>query len=217
MTPRIATLPVREVTQRLGIAVMDTEAGPDLSQENNLLRTWRELDVPDGWRAEIIDGDIRLMPPPGNPHNLIAELIHRALLRAIPGDWGVYQTLGVWLALLNKLYVPDLVVMPRSALRNAASPVPTDPAMLVVEIVSPGNATIDREQKRDGYASAPVPLYLLVDAWDPAGPSVTLFEEPDHGAYRRHTTVPFGATLTLPSPFDIELDTSEFPHPKEWE
>lgn len=31
------------------------------------LRAWEELDLPEGWRAEIIEGDIKIMaPPPSN-------------------------------------------------------------------------------------------------------------------------------------------------------
>ncbi|MBB5492874.1 hypothetical protein [Nocardiopsis metallicus] len=32
-----------------------------------VLRAWEELDLPEGWRAEIIEGDIKIMtPPPSN-------------------------------------------------------------------------------------------------------------------------------------------------------
>jgi hypothetical protein len=39
------------------MSLLMTEAAPavGLSQWDYLLGTWRELDVPDGWRAEIID------------------------------------------------------------------------------------------------------------------------------------------------------------------
>lgn len=29
-----------------------------------VLRAWEELDLPEGWRAEIIEGDISIMPLP---------------------------------------------------------------------------------------------------------------------------------------------------------
>ncbi|CAL9397479.1 hypothetical protein SUDANB67_02577 [Nocardiopsis dassonvillei] len=47
-----------------------TEAAPavGLSRWNYLLGICRELDVPDGWRAEILDEDsIRLVAPPSMP------------------------------------------------------------------------------------------------------------------------------------------------------
>lgn len=69
---------------------------------------------------------------------------------------------------------------------------------------------------RWGYAHAPVPLYLLVDAWDETGPSVTLYEQPGNGRYNHATTVDFGEKIRLPELFDLEIDTSRFPRPEQW-
>ncbi|MDA8369288.1 MAG: Uma2 family endonuclease [Nocardiopsaceae bacterium] len=203
----------------MSLAVSDAVPYPGLSSKAEyLLRTWRELDVPDGWRAEIIDDNgVVLVAPPSDPHNFIAGRINRALLKTIPDDWDVYQTLGVWIALLEKLYVPDLLVMPTSVvLDTERSPCPAEEALLVVEIVSESNARTDRTTKLWGYAHAPVPLYLLIDAWDENGPSVTLYEQPGNGRYTHSTTVDFGAKIVLPEPFGTEIDTSAFPEPEGW-
>lgn len=74
--------------------------------------TWRDLDDPEGWRAEIMDEQIVMTPPPGTAHNRIADRLNKALVRAIPDGWGLYQTLGVSIPLRNALFVPDLVVIP---------------------------------------------------------------------------------------------------------
>ena len=66
------------------------------------------------------------------------------------------------------------------------------------------------EEKRDAYAASGVALYLLVDHVG-AHPAITLYAEPADGGYRRVVTVPFGETIHLPAPFDVELDTSQFP------
>lgn len=201
----------------MSTVVTEPGSGVEAPRAESLLRTWRELDVPDGWRAEIIDGDIRLMPPPSDAHNFIANRIHKLLVRGLPDDWGVYQTLGIWIAMLSDLYVPDLVVMPDSVVEDTSiRPKPADEAMLAVEIVSKKNAAKDRTTKLSGYAHGPVPLYLLVDAWAVEGPSVTLFEEPENGGYRRHMTVPFGEKVHLPEPFDLTLETERFPGPESW-
>lgn len=109
-----------------------------------LLQTWRELDVPEGWRAEIDEGQIVLVPPPHAHHNGIAAKVQRRLYRDLPEEVEIYQTLGIHVAPLDKLYVPDLVVMP-SELIDAADPESSDPmdasdALLIVEITSKGNA-----------------------------------------------------------------------------
>ncbi|WP_243742284.1 Uma2 family endonuclease [Actinorugispora endophytica] len=197
---------------------METVSGGDTPDSNPLLRAWQELDVPEGWRAEIIDGEIRLMTPPSRPHNFIAAKVSRALLRSIPETWDVYQTLGLRIDSLGDLYVPDLVVIPDSAMLDDGADLPcsAEDALLVVEIVSKSNGDRDRRTKLRGYAHGLVPLYLLVDRWAEEGPSVTLYEDPENGRYRRHTTVPFGAKASLPSPFGLELDTSDFPDAKQW-
>jgi Uma2 family endonuclease len=177
-----------------------------------LLAAWQELDVPEGWRAEIVGEQIIMAPPPGNGHNLIAGLVNRALIRVLPDGWDLYQTLGISIPMRLKLFVPDLAVVPRSVVRSGRDnePIPAEHARLVVEVTSRGNADTDRKTKRWGYAHGGVPQYLLIDRFDQDGPSVTLFTEPDDGHYRCRQQVPFGQKIHLPEPFDVDLDTGEF-------
>ncbi|MFE3940456.1 Uma2 family endonuclease [Streptomyces sp. NPDC059118] len=181
-----------------------------------LLRTWRELDMPEGWRAEIDDGQIVLVPPPHAHHNGIAAKAQRGLYGDLPEELEIYQTLGIHVAALDKLYVPDLVVMP-SELIDAADPEINDPmdaaeALLVVEVTSKGNARDDRTKEYRAYARAGVPMYLLIDRFDTRGAMATLFTEPNEdGTYKRSDPVPFGKPLVLPEPFGTTLHTDEFP------
>ncbi|MYW10115.1 Uma2 family endonuclease [Streptomyces sp. SID2563] len=197
-------------------AMVEPQQDPEGRQWDYLLRTWQELDVPEGWRAEIDEGQIVLVPPPHAHHNGIAERVQRRLYANLPDELGVYQTLGVHVAPLDKLYVPDLVVMP-SELIDAADPDVSAPmdaseALLVVEITSKGNAREDRTKKYRAYARAGVPMYLLVDRFDTRGAMATLFTEPSvHGTYKHSDAVPFGKPLALPAPFDVTLPTDGFP------
>ncbi|MFF2409161.1 Uma2 family endonuclease [Streptomyces sp. NPDC058092] len=181
-----------------------------------LLQTWRELDVPEGWRAEIDEGQIVLVPPPHAHHNGIAEMVQHRLYRALPEELGIYQTLGVHVAPLDRLYVPDLVIMERELIM-AADPETSDPmdasdALLIVEITSKGNARDDRTKKYRAYARAGVPMYLLIDRFDTRGAMATLFTEPNEdGTYKHSDPVPFGKPLMLPEPFGTTLLTEEFP------
>lgn len=181
-----------------------------------LLRTWQGLDVPEGWRAEVDEGRICLVPPPHPHHSGIAAEVQRRLYANLPDELGVYQTLGVHVAPLDKLYVPDLVVMP-AELVDGADPEAGDPmdaseALLIVEITSKGNAREDRTKKYRAYARAGVPMYLLIDRFDTRGTMSTLFTEPNEdGTYKRYEAVPFGKPLGLPAPFDVTLATDAFP------
>jgi Uma2 family endonuclease len=197
-------------------AMVETGRAPHGRPWDYLLQTWRELDVPEGWRAEIDEGQIVLVPPPHPRHNSIAQLVQRRLYEKLSEELGIYQTLGIHIAPLDKLYIPDLVVLP-SELATDADPESNDPldaaeALLVVEVTSKGNARDDRTKKLWAYAHAPVPIYLLIDRFDEHGPTTTLFTDPESGAYKHAERVPFGKAVTLPDPFVITLDTSPFPH-----
>lgn len=60
-----------------------------------LLQTWRELDVPEGWRAEIDEGQIVLVPPPHAHHNGIAAKVQRRPYGNLSEELEIYQTLGL--------------------------------------------------------------------------------------------------------------------------
>ncbi|MFE1269219.1 Uma2 family endonuclease [Streptomyces sp. NPDC058757] len=177
----------------------------------DLVRRWESMDWPEGCKVEIIEGIITVAPSPANHHNSIAGKIQRRLYQAIPEDWGIYQTQAVAIPARSGMYIPDLLVAPEAALGEAGHSVPATEAELVVEITSPSNANHDRIAKAAGYATAGVPLYLLVDRWAPGGPTVTLYGEPKDSVYRVLSAVPFGEKIHLPAPFDLTLDTAEFP------
>jgi Uma2 family endonuclease len=179
---------------------------------DGLVRIWKETDAPEGCRVEIIEGIVTVAPPPSNDHNDIADLVQRSLYAVIPGHWGIYQTLGVAVPSRDGLYIPDIAVAPRQALRGEeGNYVPADAAELIVELTSKSNAINDRLKKTAGYAQAGVPLYLLIDSWAPGGPTVTLYGEPKSEVYRVLQAGKFGDPVTLPEPFDCTLDTSLFP------
>ncbi|MFG2820690.1 Uma2 family endonuclease [Kitasatospora sp. NPDC048365] len=193
------------------MTAMSVEPG---RQWDYLLNTWLELDVPEGWRAEIDEGEIRLVPPPNVGHNVIAGKVHRALLECLPPEVGVYQTLGTEIVPLEKLYVPDLVVVDDARLVAREASIDAAGLLMAVEITSKRTARLDRTKKLWAYGHAPVPLFLLVDRFDEDGPTVTVFSDPDQGRYQRGVRTPFGQPVELPEPFGIELSTEGFPAAK---
>ncbi|MFF9169934.1 MULTISPECIES: Uma2 family endonuclease [unclassified Streptomyces] len=179
---------------------------------DGLVRIWEETDAPEGCKVEIIEGIVTVAPPPSNDHNDIADLVQRNLYEVIPKSWGIYQTLGTAVPSRDGLYIPDIAVAPREVLRAQKSHyIAAAAAELVVEITSKSNASNDRIKKAAGYAQAGVPLYLLIDHWAPGGPTITLYGEPHGDVYRVLRAGKFGVTISLPKPFDLDLDTSEFP------
>ncbi|MFF9096906.1 Uma2 family endonuclease [Streptomyces sp. NPDC014802] len=179
---------------------------------DGLVRIWEETDAPEGCKVEIIEGIVTVAPPPSNDHNDIADLVRRSLYEVIPKSWGIYRTLGTAVPSRDGLYIPDIAVAPREVLRAQKSHyIAAAAAELVVEITSKSNASNDRIKKAAGYAQAGVPLYLLIDHWAPGGPTITLYGEPHGDVYRVLRAGKFGVTISLPKPFDLDLDTSEFP------
>ncbi|QGV82614.1 Uma2 family endonuclease [Streptomyces ficellus] len=126
---------------------------------------------------------------------------------------GVYQTLGVAHPSRGRLFVPDLVVIPESAVveLEGSEAAPLTAAELVVDITSRSNASHDRLNKAAAYAEAKVPFYLLIDRFAPTGPAVTLYGEPEGDVYRVLVTVKFGEDIRLPAPFGLTVETSAFP------
>ncbi|MFI7384500.1 Uma2 family endonuclease [Streptomyces sp. NPDC049813] len=177
---------------------------------DEIVRIWEETDAPEGCRVEIIEGIVTLAPPPSEEHNDAAELVQRLLYGVVPEKYGIYQTLGLVVADAAGLYIPDLCIVPRAALRERRR-VQAAEAELVVEITSKGNANHDRVKKAHGYAKAGVPLYLLLDPWLSGRPTATLYGDPAHGTYRVLDSVEYGEVLALPAPFDITLDTKVLP------
>lgn len=98
---------------------------------------------------------------------------------------------------------------PAGPVRHAHSPAGL--AELVVEVTSKSNARHDRVSKPAAYAAAGIPLYLLADARATDGPTVTLYGEPKEDVHRPLRSVKFGEPIELPAPFDLVIDTAEFP------
>ncbi|MYV64382.1 Uma2 family endonuclease [Streptomyces sp. SID2131] len=178
---------------------------------DDLVRIWEGTDAPEGCKVEIVEGIITVSPPPSPLHNDIADEVQRALYGVIPRDRGVYQTQAVTLPTRAGMFIPDLLVAPKGAVREAPLAIQASDAELVVEITSRNNANHDRIVKLQAYATAAVPLYLLVDRWHSGRPTATLYGEPKKGLYRVLDAVEFGRELHLPAPFDLTLDTGTFP------
>ncbi|GAA4998396.1 MULTISPECIES: Uma2 family endonuclease [Streptomyces] len=178
---------------------------------DDLVRFWEEMDWPEGSKVEIIEGIITVSPAPGLPHNDITDRIQRRLYAVIPDRWGIYQTLALSVPSRLGMLIPDLVVTQLPDHTESDTHIPAALAELVVEVTSKSNARHDRISKPAAYATAGIPLYLLVDRWAPGGPTATLYGEPKGDVYRVLSAAKFGDPLKLPAPFDLTIDTGEFP------
>ncbi|SCD92802.1 Putative restriction endonuclease [Streptomyces sp. Termitarium-T10T-6] len=83
-----------------------------------------------------------------------------------------------------------------------------DHILMTVEVTSHDHDTDtrDRTEKRDGYAAASIPVYLLIDR---DHDTLVVYSEPEKGRYRHRTTYGYGDTVALPGPVDITLESEE--------
>ena len=191
---------------------MTAMAHEPLTQEEVLLEGFLALDTPEGFRAELIEGEIVVTPPPDGEHEDYIELIVNQVYRRSRTDMQFSGNKGLKLqsggGCPKDRVIPDGTFAPRKLrlYRPADSWMPCDGVALVLEVTST-KPKADREAKRRCYARGGIPLYLLVDR---EASSITLFSDPEKDDYRELCTRPFGKPLTLPAPFSFDLETADF-------
>ncbi|MFD8234581.1 Uma2 family endonuclease [Streptomyces sp. NPDC059696] len=175
-----------------------------------LLDWFVELDTPDGFRAELVEGEFVLTSLPDGHHEHCISRIMSQLYRR--SDVDVQFSGNKGLKLKNAVgrpqdhVIPDGTVVAPRLFQGAPPWMPCAGVTMVLEVTSTKPET-DRLAKRRCYARGGIPLYLLVDR-DTS--SATLFTEPGKGDYLRSHTAAFGRPLTLPEPFAFDLDTTDF-------
>ncbi|MQY13074.1 hypothetical protein SRB5_32140 [Streptomyces sp. RB5] len=166
--------------------------------------------APEGWRVELIEGDIQVRPPGTGAHaRVVGLLVEQMVEHRTNKGWSTRTGLGLLLPGTDPdgRVAPDLVVAPRGIYGNKLEYQDPAEVVMVGEVTAPSTVTNDRLAKRRGYARAGIPFYLLVDR--EAG-TVSLYSEPSGEHYTRDVTVTISKTITLPDPLGFDLDTSEF-------
>lgn len=122
--------------------------------------------LPEGSRAELIDGQLYAMAPPGRKHQELLSFLHAAIYNYISAKKGpckVYPApFAVFLSADDSRYLePDLsVICDRDKLDDRGCNGAPD---WIIEIVSPGSSRMDYYTKLSLYRSAGVREYWIVD------------------------------------------------------
>jgi Uma2 family endonuclease len=161
-----------------------------------------------GYRIEIIDGEIRVTPPPDVAHARALTTIMLPFVAAgLHGEeTQVLQGVGLWLSDGPEDYaLPDLAVVDgdieaHCVENNCYEPLPF---RLVLEVTS-SNYSVDLRTKVRAYANAKVPVYVIVDRKHTrlhvlTDPIVDTYDQHHVHAPGRHITLPdsIGAKVTL--------------------
>lgn len=129
---------------------------------------WEIPEPPDRSKLELIAGVLYMTPPPGPLHNNAASRLMRLLQEYVikSGDKGIiyYPRAGI-IRGPNSWLEPDLfyVAPETDAYLDPWYPKYMSTADLVIEVISPGSATYDRNTKADTYAALGVKELWLVD------------------------------------------------------
>ncbi|MFJ2739430.1 Uma2 family endonuclease [Streptomyces sp. NPDC087440] len=165
----------------------------------------------DAVRFEFIDGRTREKKVPDGDHNEIVEWLRAICMQHKPG-WALFgsdQGLKVE-KYRNGRARPDGILAPRKSFAGQGEWGDPAPAVMVVEVTSYDSDTDqrDRVEKPPAYATAGIPVYLLIDR---DSCEVIVFTKPDGelGNYTDTHRVAFGQKITIPEPVSIELDTEE--------
>lgn len=190
------------------MAVMTHEP---LSQEEILQEGFLALGVPDGFRAELIEGEIVVTPPPNGHHESCINQIMKQTVRLAAADLDFSGHRGLEIVPpagpVHKLIPDGTWALSEDDVFPSDEPwMPVHLVVMVAEVTS-RRADRDRAAKRRCYAQGAIPLYLLVDR---ERSQVTLHADPKDGDYREVLTYPFGKPVPLPEPFSFDLDTSRF-------
>ncbi|WP_079166287.1 Uma2 family endonuclease [Streptomyces oceani] len=178
-----------------------------MNEMNALARAWHEMDVPDGLRVELLDGEVVMQANPGHLHDLPA----RSLVRHTPAPYEAWNERGLRLAEDYRPRADAVIIRSEDIPADGADPDwPAQIVRAVVETVSTTPTAIKRdwEDKRLRYAAAGIPIYLIIDPNDASWHVLEL----DGSQYVQTDKGVFGQDIALPEPLGFTVRTTGW-HP----
>lgn len=162
----------------------------------------------DGNRYEIADGRLIVTPPPHGSHVRVNTLVRRVLDRTAPESVVVLDcSASIDIRKRTTCYIPDVMVVHAAAFRQMADVFMPVDVLLVVEVLSPGNAGFDLVQKRHDYAAAGIPRYWIVD---PRDQTITVLALPGGATvYKEEFVVRAGEPWQTGSPYPLTVDPAD--------
>jgi Uma2 family endonuclease len=163
--------------------------------------------IPEGFKAEIIDGRI-VLSPQREEHNHISRMIVRAYVEKYGWGQPMLEDVRINFPGMDVGYAPDVAFPRPGAQRADNDKFDARDLDFVAGVVSPDSRKSDYGRKSDVYAAEGIPTYLIVD--DATG-WCELRQVPREGRYTQNQLYKFGERIAIEAgaaPF--EVDTSTF-------
>lgn len=162
--------------------------------------------APETVTVEFIDGKLEVKPVPDGDHNEIIAWLQRQCMQHRPDLW-LHNGRGLKIGGYRRGRArPDGSLAPDGHFAGHGEWSDPDGVLMTVEVTSHDADTNsrDRVEKRDGYAAAGIPVYLLIDR---DACLVTAYSRPRKGAYHLSASAEYGESLEIPEPVGLTLDT----------
>ncbi|WP_030387330.1 Uma2 family endonuclease [Streptomyces sp. NRRL S-241] len=162
--------------------------------------------APETVTLEFIQGKPEVKPVPDGDHDEITMWVLRQCMQQRP-ELALYPERGLAVERYRAGRArPGGALAPIGTFAGAGEWADPKGVLMVLEVTSHDADTDrrDRKEKRDGYAAAGIPVYLLIDR---EHCTLTVHSDPDAGSYRHSPSLPYGASVDIPDPVGITLDT----------
>lgn len=194
------------------MAERPTMSGTESQTFEELLESLGELVVPDGFKAEIIKGNIVVSPWSRGYYTLVMRLVCEQLEAYLPDGHVIDRAPNLFVFPgTERAFGPDVYAAETTALATASNHLDGEALSFVAELTSFSTRDDDLTDKVATYARAGIPVYLVLDMQEEQA-IVHGSPTPD-GIYEVRFTKPFGEKLPIPAPFDCQLDTAGFKAP----
>ncbi|KIZ14546.1 Uma2 family endonuclease [Streptomyces natalensis] len=164
--------------------------------------------VPEGYKIEIVEGAVFMVPQ----RDIHWQTIRR-IVRALEDRFGmdVLVTSDVRIDFPGELngLCPDVAKIADGAKKNKQGRWCYQDIEFIAEVISKGTSANDYGPKRDVYATAEVPVYVIAD---PYIGRCRVFTHPQDGEYKSDLTLAYGKPIDLRELFPgFTITTDEFP------
>ncbi|WP_335933831.1 Uma2 family endonuclease [Streptomyces sp. PTD5-9] len=166
-----------------------------------------KMPVPEGFKAEIVGGNVFMSPRRDTRWDIIADLFEQ--LRGTYPRRRLKSDVRVDFPGHLNGFAADVLALREDAPKDGKGHWLFEGVEFVAEVISKNTALNDYGPKKDAYAAAGVPVYLIVD---PYSGECHVFRNPANGVYGPKLTVLFGTDIDLTgTPVGLVLRTGDFP------